>query len=916
MKYNDKNKGILLVGILVFSSVALIVITGVVSWFSLTIQATRTVTEKELAFQIAEAGIDYYRWHLAHDPTDFRDGYVGEEEGVVEETPVSVLEIEAESVFEQASFDPFVVQSDSFASGGEYIVWPNDGNDQYNSQTDPNLDGQGNYVFYLSDTASVEVSVDYQFPNEEDDSFRYIMDSTDWYTFYGTQGSSWNSGVVREYTNLTAGQHIFKILRREDGAKIDKITFTVTGGSGLLTMTEPPAPSNPPATAPLQDGLIMWLDASDINGDGTSPNNGVEVDDWQDKSPRNNDLTDWSNRSLPIKATSSGLDSVYFEDDYMRSKKKLYPNNSVTDTEIFALVKVSDDRGGVLLDTNGTSVRVELPNNSDNRVHWEFPGGSESLRADWNYSENEYYLWNFQGSSTQGQFIKNNGVDIDVDGNTDSFSNVKKLFLGVDSSNDDNHEGMHVSELIIYDKTLTETERTEVDRYLRCKWEIEDQSDCEVVGGDPDPEVSEEQKGLPGETYGPFVHDFFDKNGIKIGTFTLMITAPDLGSTVVTVQSTGNLVKNPEVERTILSRLAIPSFAKYSFVANDAMRFGEGTVVRGPVHSNGGVRFDGVAYNVVTSSRESYDDPDHTGPHEFGVHTHVGVVDPYPPADVPSRPDVFVAGREFPVPAVDFAGITLDLADMKILAQETEGRYIASSGGVGYRINIKSDDTFDLYQVDTLQSVPHWSCSNNAGEDDWGTWSIGSESFVGTYTLPNNGVIFVEDHVWVEGTLNTAKLVIGAGRFPDTPSTRRNIILNNNIVYTHYDGQDTLGLIAQNNIHVPLDSPNTLKVDAAMIAQNGRIGRNYYWGGNGSYPGCGASASRDTIEIHGMIGSAKRYGFAWTDGSGYENRLIDYDPELLYSPPPSFPLTSDAYETIWWEEVKVDDSFSIIGQGI
>jgi hypothetical protein len=395
-----------------------------------------------------------------------------------------------------------------------------------------------------------------------------------------------------------------------------------------------------------------------------------------------------------------------------------------------------------------------------------------------------------------------------------------------------------------------------------------------------------------------------------------MITAPDLGSTVVTVQSTGTLVSNPEVSRTILSRLAVPSFAKFAFVANDAMRFGEGTVVRGPVHSNGGVRFDGIAYNVVTSSRENYDDPDHSGPNEFGVHTHLGVDDPFPPADIPSRPDVFVAGREFPVPAVDFAGITLDLAEMKALAQEPAGQYIAASSGVGYHINIKINDTFDLYEVNSLAPVPHWSCSNVAGEDDWSTWSIGSESFVGNYPLPNNGVIFVEDHVWIEGTLDTAKLVLGAGRFPETPSTNRNIILHDDLQYTHYDGQDVMGLIAQQNIHVPLLSADNLKVDAAMISQNGRIGRNYYRAPSWGYTRCGSTAVRDTIEIHGMIGSAKRYGFAWSDGTGYANRLVDYDPELLFSPPPSFPLTSDAYETIWWEEVKVDDDFIITGQGL
>ncbi len=895
-------------------------ITGVVSWFSLTIKATRTVTEKELAFQIAESGIDYYRWHLAHAPLDFRDGYTGEEEeGEEEEEEEEIeytasIEFEAESVSDQTSFSPLEVQSDAQASDGEYIVWPNNGSNQYNSQSDPNLDGQGNYVFYLSDSADVEIDVRYKFEHDNDNSFRYIMDTGTWYKFYGTTESSWLDGTMREYTSLDAGQHVLKILRREDGANIDKFTLTVTGGDGLLSTEAEPTDFTEPATAPPQDGLVMWLDSSDANGNGTSPDDGEDISTWQDKSPRNNDMLTWDGGSVPEKVTDDGLDAAYLNDHDMVSDKNMYPTSPVTDTDIFAVAKVTDSRGGTLLDTNGTDVLIKLPQESDGDIHWEFPEGSEDVEADWTYTYDDYYIWNFQGSTTQGQSIRNNGVEIATDGNISSMTGINKMYLGVKSNNQHEHEGLYLRELLVYDETLDETDREETERYLRCKWNVGSQDDC--TEPEPDPDEENEQLGLPGETYGPFVHDFFDKNGIKIGEFVLMITAPDFGSTVVTVQSTGTLVSNPEVKRTILSRLAIPSFAKFSFVANDTMRFGEGTVVRGPIHSNGGVRFDGVAYNVVTSSREDYDDPDHSGDNEFGVHTHVGTNDPYPPATVPSRPDVFVAGREFPVPAVDFTGITLDLADMKALGQEDDGFYVAASSGVGYRVVLKTDDTFDLYEVSSYEAVPDSGCYNSNGEDDWGTWSIGSETFVDNYDFPNNGVIFAEDHIWIEGEIETAKLTIAAGRFPDTPSTHRNIILNDDLLYTHYDGQDTIGLLAQNNIHVPLFSPDNFEVNAAMIAQNGRIGRNYYRPTSGSSTRCGSTASRDTIEVHGMIGSAERYGFAWSDGTGYENRLIDYDPELLYAPPPSFPLTSDAYETIWWEEVKVDDDFIVTGQGL
>jgi len=53
-----------------------------------------------------------------------------------------------------------------------------------------------------------------------------------------------------------------------------------------------------------------------------------------------------------------------------------------------------------------------------------------------------------------------------------------------------------------------------------------------------------------------------------------------------------------------------------------------------------------------------------------------------------------------------------------------------------------------------------------------------------------------------------------------------------------------------------------------------------------------------------MLGSSQRYGFAYTDGTGYITRSLIYDANLLYGPPPSFPLTADAYTPISWDELK------------
>lgn len=408
---------------------------------------------------------------------------------------------------------------------------------------------------------------------------------------------------------------------------------------------------------------------------------------------------------------------------------------------------------------------------------------------------------------------------------------------------------------------------------------------------------------------GPYVHDVKDKDGNVIGQYSLNIIPPIIGSTKVRVESTGTPAGSA-VSRTIRVEMAIPSLAKFAVAANDNMRFGEGTEVFGPIHSNKGVRFDGLAHNIITSALATYDDPDHDDlgaeKLEFGVHTHVnpppgsGITSSYRPLEMPPNPvqartDVFEVGRQFPVPAVDFTGLTNNLANIKADAQ-AGGKYFASSGRQGYQIILKTNHTFDIYRVNSQISPPH-GCTNVQGQDGWNTWSVNNRSFVGNYPIPANGLIFVEDNAWVEGSINGSRVTIANGRFPDNPSTRPQLTVNNNLLYTNYDGTDVIALISQGNVNVGLASGNNLRVDAALVSQNGRVGRYYY-----EYD-CGSYYVRNSITLYGMVASDIRYGFAYTDGTGYQERNIVYDANLLYGPPPSFPLTSDQYEILSWEEI-------------
>lgn len=406
---------------------------------------------------------------------------------------------------------------------------------------------------------------------------------------------------------------------------------------------------------------------------------------------------------------------------------------------------------------------------------------------------------------------------------------------------------------------------------------------------------------------GPYVHEIRDKNNEVAGEFSLDITAPPLGSTLVKIKSTGTSVYDGTAERKVESRVAKPSIAKYAFAGNNAMRFGQGTEVFGPIHSNGGIRFDGLAHNIVTSSATTYDDADHSGGNEIGVHTHVnappssGVNDTYRSAEsnpnsIPTRTDVFEAGRLISQPTIDFAGFTTDLATLKANAQSS-GFYrdVAGTGYVGYHIVLKTDDTFDLYKINSWAGLG--SCSSTTGN---GSWSIGTQTLQGNYPFPSNGIIFIEDHLVINGQINGARLTITAADLPvpSDPNNYKNIIINNDVLYTNYDGSDSIGLIGQSGVMVGMISETDLRIDGALIAQNKKVGRYYYSGWSCTYK------TRSIITLFGMIASYDRYGFAYTDGTGYTTRDITYDSNLLYAPPPDFPLTSDQYEIISWQEIK------------
>jgi len=385
-----------------------------------------------------------------------------------------------------------------------------------------------------------------------------------------------------------------------------------------------------------------------------------------------------------------------------------------------------------------------------------------------------------------------------------------------------------------------------------------------------------------------------------IGEYRINVTPPTSGSTIVTVQSEGHTYKMPDVKRKVSVRFRRPSWSEYIFLSNSFMNFGSESETYGKVHSNYGIRFDGLAHNTVSSLPAKFNDSTYGGNRdEFGVHTTVNPTDPeapssswpWPAGTIPNRPDIFMGGREFPVPEVSFTGVTADLANMKSKAESGQGRYFDGEG-LGRKIILKSNGTYDVCTVKEANPNTH-AISRYFQNDGTGTCNNCTGNCLSNYTIVNNGVIFVENNAWVEGTINNNRVTIVAANLSGGGAEKDIYIgtnSNTNLTYAAYNCNNMLGLVAQRDIRVLGSCPNNFTVDAALLAQTGAVGIN----DNGF-------SGKTSLTFNGAIASYLQPYFHHGN-SGFAVRYYNFDNNLLYCPPPYFP-TGNEYSIDRWEEL-------------
>jgi len=382
--------------------------------------------------------------------------------------------------------------------------------------------------------------------------------------------------------------------------------------------------------------------------------------------------------------------------------------------------------------------------------------------------------------------------------------------------------------------------------------------------------------------------EYLDPYGVSLGQFSLTVDQIISCGEVMerNIYSTGQTDRFPNTKREISVVYGRMSVAKFAYLLNDNVWAGADREIKGPYHSNGGIRMDGENQSIVSSALTEWLCTD-----SFGCDPSV------------IKPGVFTTTSnanedlfKFPVPAFDFDGITVDLARVKDSAQ-TEGIYLPpsttiDSSGDGYHLIFNNDGTVEVRIITSLYS--NWAYSQQKGwHYDW--FRIKSEYYYYTYPINSScSAIFAEDNIWIEGIVDKKVTVASANLIEVNKDT--SVVIIDDIEYVDNDGTSGFSVIAENNILISPSSPDQLELKGVFIAQKGRFGRNHY-----------TNNLRDKLEIIGSIVSNGRVGTQWTSGSyvvsGYLKRENIIDTKLIYNPCPFIPFVEHDFRLIKWEEI-------------
>jgi hypothetical protein len=376
------------------------------------------------------------------------------------------------------------------------------------------------------------------------------------------------------------------------------------------------------------------------------------------------------------------------------------------------------------------------------------------------------------------------------------------------------------------------------------------------------------------------------------GTWTASIAAS--GNAYV-VRSTGTVTDARGVSstRVLVSRVAYPTYADYSIMADDDVDIGADAVFIGKIGSTRSIVNSGLVFADSIGGAAG----------ELWAGTTITTNSGSKPlkTNVLEAPMVHANQNTAPGnsnPWVDFGQITGDMTILQTTAAGSGTSYAnltAPTGVIGYQV-VLNGGTYSLNAVKGNKFTGGLTYTAIAGSQN--------------LAIPSAGVLYFDDDVWVKGTYNAALTIVSSG----------DIMLIQNIGPTNPASTFTCGLVAQDNVWIPnnystTELPTNITIQAALMAigdgtaANGHCGLypwDIYRGGGNTPPGY-YGPLRGTATFIGSRTYQQTTGMVWTnpsDFAGFTEREYDYDTRLDVFAPPKFPVihNGELKVTTWQEQ--------------
>ena len=216
--------------------------------------------------------------------------------------------------------------------------------------------------------------------------------------------------------------------------------------------------------------LVLWLDASDVNGDGSQPSDGATIGTWTDKSGLGNDATEPLLASQPTfrHQTYGCKPGLYFDRLATGLSGDIVRPNAQEFT-VFIVAEV----GAANSTTRNAIMEISSAGGSGPRSIFFVPQiHPTALTSPLNFDTLQVLRWtetapngNFSLYETGVANTVNASKSWGVVGDT----NVS-YFIADDRTGGDDLEESYINEILIYDRILTAQEITDIESYLSAKW--------------------------------------------------------------------------------------------------------------------------------------------------------------------------------------------------------------------------------------------------------------------------------------------------------------------------------------------------------------------------------------------------------------------------------------------------------------